>query len=336
MHNRLKPRPATLGALLLLLLGAGLILYPHVSNWYYAWQFQRTIGAYDQFADVDCDALWAAAQEYNQALAERGSQFSVSEEERAQVAQLLNPLGNGMMGYVDIPKIDVHLPIYQGTEETELQAGAGWWLGTSLPTGGAGTHCVLAAHNGLVKAKMFTDLDQLEMGDTFSLTILDRELTYQVDQILVVEPDDLTPLYIQEGADYVTLYTCTPYGVNSHRLLVRGSRIDPPSTEPGQPFAGRRIAFGLILFVSAAVFFLYLADRCRPHGKREAPKAQIFSKRGNKNGKLQKKRLAAERPGRTAGGDPAVYLRTGGRGQHTDAELSAGQREIRTPPGGRP
>ena len=324
MHNKSKPRPSSLCVLLLALLGLGLLLYPHVSNWYCNWQFQREIGAYDQFADVDCDALWRAAQDYNQALAERGSQFYATEEERAQIAQLLNPLGTGMMWYVDIPKIDVHLPIYQGTEETQLQAGAGWWLGTSLPTGGAGTHCVLAAHNGLVKAKMFTDLEQLEIGDTFSLTILDRVLTYQVDQILVTEPDDLTPLSIQEGADYVTLYTCTPYGINSHRLLVRGARIETPAAQPEQSGHGLRTALLLLLVLLMLIFavlLLYLATHCFQHGKREAPKAQIFSKRGSKHGKLQTKRLAGGGPVRPAGRGPAVHRRAGRRGQHTDAEL---------------
>ena len=133
-----------------------------------------------------------------------------------------------MMGYIDIPKINVHLPIYQGIEEQALQAGVGFWPGTSLPTGGPSTHCVLTAHNGLVRAKMFTDLDQLVEGDTFSLSILDRVLTYEVDQILVTEPDEVDALQIVEGQDYVTLYTCTPYGVNTHRLLVRGHRIETP------------------------------------------------------------------------------------------------------------
>ena len=131
-----------------------------------------------------------------------------------------------MMGYIDIPKINVHLPIYQGIEEKELQSGAGYWLGSSLPTGGESTHCVITAHTGLVKAKMFTDIDQLEIGDLFTLFVLNRQLTYEVDQILITEPDDIKDLYIVDGKDYVTLYTCYPYGVNTERLLVRGSRVD--------------------------------------------------------------------------------------------------------------
>lgn len=134
----------------------------------------------------------------------------------------------GMMGYVDIPKLGVHIPIYHGTEERALQSGAGFWYGTSLPVGGENTHCVLAAHNGLVKAKLFTDLDKLEVGDRFTLDVLNETFTYEVDQILVTLPEETEELYIQNGKDLVTLYTCTPYGVNTHRLLVRGHRVTEP------------------------------------------------------------------------------------------------------------
>ena len=154
-------------AILLLLVGLGIMLYPTFSDLYYRWTAQQQISQYNHVAEAtqaDYSELWAAAEEYNRQLAQRGSSITVSEEEQALIEQLLNPLGNGMMGYIDIPKISVHLPIYQDTEESALQAGAGFWLGTSLPTGGPSTHCVLTAHNGLVRAKMFTDLDQLEIG----------------------------------------------------------------------------------------------------------------------------------------------------------------------------
>ena len=221
--------------LLLVALGLGVMFFPSISDWYYRWQTSREIAQYNQVAEAapeDYSQLWEAAEAYNRRLAE-GGLFSagVTPEEQAEVEQLLNPLGTGMMGYVDIPKIDVHLPIYQGIEEQELQSGAGWWIGTSLPTGGESTHCVITAHNGLVRAKMFTELDQLEEGDTFSLSILDRVLTYEVDQVLVAMPTDIEALSIVEGQDYVTLYTCTPTGVNTHRLLVRGHRIPTPEAE---------------------------------------------------------------------------------------------------------
>ena len=227
-----KRKISTLLAVLLLIVGLGVLLYPSLSDLYYRWEAEQEIAQYNQVAEAtqeDYSDLWAAAEEYNRKLAQ-GNAFSVaaSAEDGAKIEQFLNPLGNGMMGYIDIPKINVHLPIYQGIEEQALQAGVGFWPGTSLPTGGPSTHCVLTAHNGLVRAKMFPDLDQLVEGDTFSLSILDRVLTYEVDQILVTEPDEVDALQIVEGQDYVTLYTCTPYGVNTHRLLVRGHRIETP------------------------------------------------------------------------------------------------------------
>ncbi len=270
-EKKKRPKIVTILAILLLLVGLGIMLYPTFSDLYYRWTAQQQISQYNHVAEAtqaDYSELWAAAEEYNRQLAQRGSSITVSEEEQALIEQLLNPLGNGMMGYIDIPKISVHLPIYQDTEESALQAGAGFWLGTSLPTGGPSTHCVLTAHNGLVRAKMFTDLDQLEIGDTFSLSILDRVLTYEVDQILVTEPEDISPLQIVEGEDYVTLYTCTPYGVNTHRLLVRGHRIPNPEEEetvdPVQAVTGGmnlREKILTVLFLVAALLLLILAAR---------------------------------------------------------------------------
>ena len=270
-EKKKRPKIVTILAILLLLVGLGIMLYPTFSDLYYRWTAQQQISQYNHVAEAtqaDYSELWAAAEEYNRQLAQRGSSITVTEEEQAQIEQLLNPLGNGMMGYIDIPKISVHLPIYQDTEESALQAGAGFWLGTSLPTGGPSTHCVLTAHNGLVRAKMFTDLDQLEIGDTFSLSILDRVLTYEVDQILVTEPEDISPLQIVEGEDYVTLYTCTPYGVNTHRLLVRGHRIPNPEEEetvdPVQAVTGGmdlREKILTVLFLVAALLLLILAAR---------------------------------------------------------------------------
>ncbi len=249
---------------ILVLAGLGLILYPTVSDMYETWQYNKEIEAYNatraQETAARNEKLWADAEEYNRDLLDKSEQFSVSSDELERVEGLLNPLENGMMGYVNIPKIDVALPIYQGTDEKELQSGAGWWIGSSLPTGGESTHCIITAHTGLSKAKLFTDLDQLELGDRFTLTILDRTLEYEVDQILVVVPTDYEPLYIVEGEDYVTLYTCTPYGVNTHRLLVRGARV-----EAGQETVAEAggtnwllIAGGIILLaiIAGVVYFI--------------------------------------------------------------------------------
>lgn len=229
-----KPRLSMVLVGVLFLVGAGVMLYPTMSDLYVRRQLQKELAQYNQVTqgeEADYSELWAAAEDYNRRLAEKDNQFAVSEEEMEEISGLLNPLGTGMMGHIDIEKISVHLPVYQGTEESALQAGAGWWIGTSMPTGGPGTHCVLTAHTGLVRAKMFTDLDQMEEGDTFSLTVLDRVLTYEVDQILITEPEEIEPLLIVDGEDYCTLYTCYPYGVNTERLLVRGHRIPTPETE---------------------------------------------------------------------------------------------------------
>lgn len=256
-EKKKRPKIVTILAILLLLVGLGIMLYPTFSDLYYRWTAQQQISQYNHVAEAtqaDYSELWAAAEEYNRQLAQRGSSITVTEEEKAQIEQLLNPLGNGMMGYIDIPKISVHLPIYQDTEESALQAGAGFWLGTSLPTGGPSTHCVLTAHNGLVKAKMFTDLDQLEVGDRFTVSILDRDMTYEVDKIQTTLPDNIEPLYITEGMDYVTLYTCVPYGVNTHRLLVRGHRV----TEEAETQAGAGSAGWPFWLLGAMVLLLLL------------------------------------------------------------------------------
>ena len=255
-----KPRITTILIILLFLVGLGVLFYPTASDLYYRWQAKQEIEAYNEAAGQIAEAsgkdyseLWEAAEAYNRQLAQRGNaMMDVSEEEEAEIFNLLNPLGTGMMGSIEIPAIQVNIPIFQGTGEKALQSGAGFWLGTSLPTGGPSTHCVITAHNGLVKAKMFTDLDKLQIGDEFTLHILDRDLTYQVDQILVTEPEDTSQLQIVEGKDYVTLYTCTPYGVNTHRLLVRGVRVKDEGSTGMVDWNSMVLSgwlFGLLLFL---------------------------------------------------------------------------------------
>ena len=150
----------------------------------------------------------------------------LSEEEYAEYETMLNLTGSGIMGYIEIPKISCSLPIYHGTDEAVLQIAVGHIEGTSLPTGGAGTHTVLSGHRGLPSARLFTDLDQMEEDDLFVIRVMDRVMTYMVDQILIVLPEEMDGLAIDPGEDYCTLVTCTPYGINSHRLLVRGRRTD--------------------------------------------------------------------------------------------------------------
>ena len=209
--------------------GLSLLLYPTVSDYWNSIHQSRAITSYVQTVaeldEEDYEALWQKAVDYNKALFENRGEVS-GEAGDALYNSILNISGQGIMGYVEIPKIKVSLPIYHGTDESVLQIAIGHIQGTSLPVGGESTHCVISGHRGLPSAKLFTDLDQLDKGDVFTMRILNETLTYQVDQISVVEPKDAREISITEGEDYCTLVTCTPYGVNSHRMLVRGTRID--------------------------------------------------------------------------------------------------------------
>lgn len=213
-----------------LLAGLSLLLYPLVSNYWNSIHQSQAIAAYmDDVSELDdstYDALWEEAQGYNASLLENENRFFPDEEERQQYEQLLSISDDGIIGYIEIPSIDVTLPIYHGTSEEVLQVAIGHIEGSSLPIGGPSTHCVISGHRGLPSSRLFTDLDQLTEGDIFILRVLDETLTYEVDQIHIVEPDDTSLLGIEEGQDLCTLITCTPYGVNSHRLLVRGHRVE--------------------------------------------------------------------------------------------------------------
>ena len=215
---------------LVLLTGLSLLLYPSVSDYWNSFHQTRAISSYAgevaNLNEAQYDRLWAAAEEYNKQLQKRGNVYSMSELEKEEYEKLLNVSGLGIMSYIESPSINCSLPIYHGTDEAVLQIAVGHLEWSSLPTGGESTHCVLSGHRGLPSARLFTDLDKLETGDVFMLRVLDEVLTYEVDQILIVEPQETQALQIVEGEDYCTLVTCTPYGVNTHRLLVRGHRIE--------------------------------------------------------------------------------------------------------------
>ena len=215
---------------LILLVGLSLLLYPTVSDYWNSFHQTRAIASYaEDVSLLDSDAydkLWEDARRYNESLRSRSNSYLLSEEQQAEYESLLNVSGLGVMGYIEIPSIDCSLPIYHGTNESVLQIAVGHLEWSSLPVGGESTHCVLSGHRGLPSAKLFTNLDKLVVGDLFMLRILDEVLTYEVDQILIVEPQETAPLLIEEGKDYCTLVTCTPYGINTHRLLVRGHRVD--------------------------------------------------------------------------------------------------------------
>lgn len=224
-----KSHVTTILLILILLVGLSLLLYPSVSDYWNSLHQSRAIASYaEEVANLDEDqyaALWEAAQAYNAALT-RDTGYALDEAQKAEYEALLNVSGNGVMGYVEIPSIHCTLPIYHGTDEAVLQIAVGHLEWTSLPVGGEGSHCVLSGHRGLPSAKLFTHLDQLMEGDVFLLRVLDEILTYEVDQILIVEPQETEALRVTEGEDYCTLVTCTPYGINTHRLLVRGHRIE--------------------------------------------------------------------------------------------------------------
>ena len=228
--NWLKKNLSTILLVLALIIGLCLLLYPTVSDYWNSFHQTRAIATYaENVAKLDnnqYDQLWEEARAYNEALCFRSNPYYLSEEQKAQYESLLDVSGLGVMGYIEIPEIDVSLPIYHGTEESVLQVAVGHLDWTSLPVGGESTHCVLSGHRGLPSAKLFTNLDKLQTGDIFMLRVLDNVLTYEVDQILIVEPQETGVLRIEEGKDYCTLVTCTPYGINTHRLLVRGHRID--------------------------------------------------------------------------------------------------------------
>lgn len=226
----MKNHRSTILLISILLIGLSLMLYPSFADWWNSFHSSRAIASYEeQVANIDdaqYEELWDAARDYNQSLLHRPNDFILSDEQQEIYKSLLDIGGNGIMGYIEIPTIDVMLPIYHGTKESVLQIAVGHLDWTSLPVGGAGSHCVLSGHRGLPSARLFTDLDKLKVGDVFMLHVLNEILTYEIDQILIVEPQDTDPLLIEPGKDLCTMITCTPYGINSHRMLVRGHRIE--------------------------------------------------------------------------------------------------------------
>jgi sortase A len=221
---------STIILVIVLILGVMILLYPTVSDYWNSFHQSRAIASYleeiESIDPVSYEQEWARAEQYNRELMSKPNRFVLSEEEYAEYESLLNLTGSGIMGYIEIPKINCSLPVYHGTDEAVLQIAVGHIEGTSLPTGTPGSHTVLSGHRGLPSARLFTDLDQMEEGDLFVIRVMDRVMTYMVDQILIVLPEEMDGLAIDPNEDYCTLVTCTPYGINSHRLLVRGRRTD--------------------------------------------------------------------------------------------------------------
>ena len=239
----------------------GLIAYPTFSDWWNRMHQSYAVASYVEHAEdmsaAERKAMLDAAHAYNERLVTNSDRWHMTDEQKREYNETLDVTGTGIMGYVTIPRIKVKLPVYHGTSDGVLQIAAGHLAGTSLPVGGATTHAVVSGHTGLPSARLLTGLDELKKGDTFAFHVLDETYTYKVDQISVVLPSEISKLNIESGADYATLITCTPYGVNSHRLLVRGHRIPNPKVpdttqydEPGEMTAVAAAVVGLLVFVA--------------------------------------------------------------------------------------
>ena len=225
-----KGQKSTIVLIAVLIAGLSLLLYPSVANYWNSFHASRAISSYSEevanLSREEYEAIINAARAYNEGLAMKAKGYALTDRQRDEYENLLDITGTGIMGEIDIPSIHVSLPIYHGTSDGVLQSAVGHLEWTSLPVGGKSSHCVLSGHRGLPSAKLFTHLDRLQEGDIFRLRILNEVLSYEVDQILIVEPENTEPLQIVEGEDYCTLVTCTPYGINTHRLLVRGHRVE--------------------------------------------------------------------------------------------------------------
>ena len=226
----MKNKLTTILLILALFAGLSLLLYPTVSDYWISLHASQAVADYaENVRNLEAEKYEQVLQDaksYNQMLPYEQTTFALSEEEKEAYDALLDISGTGVMGYIEIPTVNISLPVYHGTEDAVLQIAVGHLEWSSLPVGGESTHCVLSGHRGLPSAKLFTNLDKLVAGDKFIMRVLDEVLTYEVDQILIVEPTDVSTLIIEAGKDLCTLVTCTPYGINSHRLLVRGHRIE--------------------------------------------------------------------------------------------------------------
>ncbi len=254
---------STLILLLIFFLGIGIVAYPTVADWWNSFHQSRAIASYtaavEETDELMLDEMIHEAEIHNAGLAFMENRYAVTDEFLEKYNSLLNLAGNGIIGYIRIEKIGVNLPIYHGTDEAVLQVAIGHIEYSSLPVGGKGTHVLLSGHRGLPSARLFTDLDKLSEGDSFVITVLNRTMTYEVDQIRIVEPSDLGTLGIISGKDYVTLITCTPYAINTHRLLVRGHRVENEAPEVVVlPDASRIPNYLAILAVGVPLLFFFL------------------------------------------------------------------------------
>ena len=230
VNKKKKDRIINIALISVMVIGVLIVAYPTISDWWNSFHQTRAIASYTEkvaaMDTVDAERMLKEAEEYNAGLVDKEGRFALDDDELAIYDSILDITGNGIMGYVEIPKLHISLPVYHGSQDAVLQVAIGHLEGTSFPVGGKGTHAVLTGHRGLPSARLFTDIDQLTDGDHFMVHVLNRTVTYEVDQIHIVLPEEMEDLAIDPEKDYCTLITCTPYGINSHRLLVRGRRVD--------------------------------------------------------------------------------------------------------------
>lgn len=264
MFKKIKENSLTILLVLAIFVGLSLVLYPTVSDYWNSFHQSRAVASYlqdvEDLENSEKEKLLEEARVYNKSLSQNTTpSLNLSSLNQMTYDEALKVTKSGIMAYVEIPKLNVTLPIYHGTDDSVLRVAIGHIPGTSLPIGGEGTHAVISGHRGLASAKLFTDVDQLVKGDTFMIQVLDETLTYEVDQILTVLPQDVSALRINPNEDYVTLVTCTPYGVNTHRLLVRGHRITNAEKEVRVVSeASQVVVLFVALFIAMIIFLLIL------------------------------------------------------------------------------
>ena len=289
----MKGKGLTTIIIIIFIAGLSLLLYPFVSNYWNSLHQSQAIVDYDRdVVSMDRETherLWAEAEEWNRTVAHTG--YTLEEAGLEEYYTLLDPNDRDILGYLDIPSLGITLPVAHGTEEGTLQTAVGHLEWSSLPVGGESTHCVLSGHRGLPSSELLTNIDRMEVGDLFTLHVLDETLNYAVDNIAVVEPDDFSLLGVTEGKDYVTLLTCTPYGINSHRLLVRGVRLDSVSDDEAPTPVVRddvepmdlRILIPVVLVALALVVFLLLMwdNAKRARGGKRLKRFNLFKQKGD-------------------------------------------------------
>lgn len=266
-----KRRLSTVILIVVIITGLSLLLYPTVSDYFNSLGYRKTIEEYQSKVDeIDSDTykqILNSARQYNKELAKKFTTLSVlTDEEKKEYESQLDITGTGIMCYIEIESIDILLPVYHGVSDAVLQSGIGHIEGSSLPVGGKSTHTVFSGHRGLPSSKLFSNIDRLKYGDTFTVCVLNEKLTYEVDRILTVEPDNLKSLKIEKGKDYCTLMTCTPYGVNTHRLLIRGHRIKTPVKSDIEQNIWKLLNINIIIpvaVIAIVLIFILLAVRRR-------------------------------------------------------------------------